>query len=164
MPSGNAAYCPACEHLLRDRDVVKRVGRHMDGLDPTFRCRVCEGEVTHPSRAPAGTETYDSGHTRSRDGSRPADVGESDRAVVVDGTPPLDVEEVRPGDRITVHYDAPARGVSQTAVGAVTGRTGAGHLAFETDTLRERRLDPGDGTVSSPEERLGTATRVRITR
>jgi len=166
MPSRNgaAAYCPACDHLLRDRDVVKRVGRHMDGIDPTFNCRVCDTEVTHPSRAPAGTETYESGTTGSRDGSGTADFSAGARTVIADGTPPITVEGVRAGDRITVHYDAPARPAPQTAVGTVTGRTGPGRLAFETDTRRERHIDPTTGVVSTPEDHLGRATRVRITR
>jgi len=96
MPSRNgaAAYCPACDHLLRDRDVVKRVGRHMDGIDPTFNCRVCDTEVTHPSRAPAGTETYESGTTGSRDGSGTADFSAGARTVIADGTPPINIEGV----------------------------------------------------------------------
>lgn len=167
--SGAAAYCPDCEHRLRDADVVKIIGRHMDGVDPTFRCPACDGEVTHPSRAPDDAETYDSGrddprHDRSERGSTAFDDGGA--TTVVDGVPPLDVRDVRPGDRITVHYDAPARAARQTAAGTVTDVEDA--VAFETDTRRSRRLDPATGVLSevdgTPGTEIGRATRVLVTR
>ena len=162
-----AAYCPACEHLLVDRDVVKIIGRHMDGVDPTFRCPVCDGEVTHPSRAPADADTYDSGRSRSDPASGSAGFEGADTTTVVDAVPPLDVGEVRTGDRITVHYDAPGRAARQTAAGNVTGV--GDDIAFETDTRRLRRLDPVTGMLSEAAEAstggdIGRATRVRITR
>jgi hypothetical protein len=157
-----AAYCPACEHRLRDADVVKIIGRHMDGVDPTFRCPVCDGEVTHPSRAPEGADLYDSGWSRTPHDPAGAGFEAAGATTVVDGVPPLDVRDVRAGDRITVHYDAPGRAARQTAAGTVDA-TG-GELAFETDTLRARRLDPATGVLSGPDGDIGRAMRVRITR
>jgi hypothetical protein len=160
-----AAYCPACEHLLADRDVVKIIGRHMDGIDPTFRCPVCDGEVTHPSRAPADADTYDSG--RSAPDAADSAFEDADATTIVDAVPPLDVGDVRAGDRITVHYDAPERAARQTAAGTVTGVDDG--VGFETDTRRSRRLDPAtgalsdvDGTIGDTE--IGRATRVLVTR
>jgi hypothetical protein len=169
-PAGSpnaAAYCPACEHLLSDRDVVKIIGRHMDGVDPTFKCPACDGEVTHPSRAPAGADTYDSGRSRSDPASGSDGFEGADATTVVDAVPPLDVAEVRAGDRITVHYDAPGRAARQTDAGTVTG-TGDG-IVFETDTRRSRRLDPVTGVLSeaggaSGCTDIGRATRVLVTR
>jgi len=162
-PAGSAdaaAYCPACEHLLADRDVVKIIGRHMDGIDPTFRCPVCDGEVAHPSRAPPEADTYDSG--LDAPGAATGGFDARKPTVVVDGVPPLDVRDVRAGDRITVHYDAPGRAARQTAAGTVDA-TG-GELRFETDTRRRRRLDPATGMLAGDEGDLGRATRVRVTR
>ena len=164
---GAAAYCPACEHLLTDRDVVKIIGRHMDGIDPTFRCPVCDGEVSHPSRAPGDADTYDSGRSRSDPESGSTGFGEADTTTVVDGVPPLDVTDVQAGDRITVHYDAPGWTARQTAVGTITSvRHG---IDFEPDTRRSRSLDPVTGVLSAVEEAgrgadLGRAMRVLVTR
>jgi hypothetical protein len=162
-----AAYCSACEHLLSDRDVVKIIGRHMDGVDPTFKCPACDGEVSHPSRAPAGADTYDSGRSRSAPASGSDGFGDGNVTAVVDGVPPLDTGEARAGDRITVHYDAPGRAARQTDAGTVTG-TGDG-IAFETDTRRSRRLDPVTGVLSEADGAsgctdIGRATRVLVTR
>jgi hypothetical protein len=162
-----AAYCPACEHLLADRDVVKIIGRHMDGVDPTFKCPVCDGEVTHPSRAPAGADTYDSGRSRSDPASGSAGFASGDATTVVDAVPPLDVGDVKMGDRITVHYDAPGRAARQTDAGNVTGVENG--VAFETDTRRSRRLDPVTGMLSETDgasggDDIGRATRVLVTR
>ena len=159
-----AAYCPACEHLLADRDVVKIIGRHMDGVDPTFKCPACDGEVTHPSRAPAGADTYDSGRSRSAPASGSAGFDDGNATTVVDGVPPLDIGEARAGDRITVHYDAPGRTARQTDAGTVKNG-----IAFETDTRRSRYLDPVTGVLSEADETaggddIGRATRVLVTR
>ncbi|MFB6227106.1 MAG: hypothetical protein ABEH88_00710 [Halobacteriales archaeon] len=169
MPSDDAspaAYCPACEHLLADRDVVKIIGRHMDGVDPTFKCPACDGEVAHPSRAPADADTYDSGRSRSDPASGSDGFERADMTTVVDAVPPLDVGEVRVGDRITVHYDEPGRTARQTDAGTVTGVENG--IVFETDTRRSRRLDPVTGVLSEADEigggDIGRAMRVRITR
>jgi hypothetical protein len=161
-----AAYCPACEHLLSDRDVVKIIGRHMDGVDPTFKCPACDGEVSHPSRAPAGADTYDSGRSRSAPASGSDGFGDGNRTTVVDGVPPLDTSEAQAGDRITVHYDEPGRTARQTDAGTVTGVKNG--IAFETDTRRSRHLDPATGVLSAADEiggdDIGRATRVLVTR
>ena len=145
--------------------MVKIIGRHMDGIDPTFRCPACDGEVSHPTRAPADAGTYDSGRDEPRDhrsegGSTPFDDGGA--TTVVDGVPPLDVRDVRAGDRITVHYDAPGRTARQTAAGTVEAT--ARRIEFETDTRRDRRLDPSTGVLSDADGTLGRATRVLVTR
>lgn len=89
-----------------------------------------------------------------------------DATTIVDAVPPLDVDEVGVGDRITVHYDAPGRAARQTDVGTVTGVEDG--IGFETDTRRSRRLDPVTGVLSEVDEvgggDIGRATRVRITR
>ena len=167
-PTGSAnaaAYCPACEHLLADRDVVKIIGRHMDGVDPTFTCPACDGEVTPPSRAPMNAEVYDSGRSRSDPAPESAGFDDIDTTTVVDAVPPLDVAEVGVGDRITVHYDAPGRAARQTDAGTVTGVENG--IAFETDTRRDRHLDPATGVLSKADETgtdIGRATRVLVTR
>ncbi len=167
-PAGSvnaAAYCPTCDHLLADRDVVKIIGRHMDGVDPTFRCPACDGEVTHPSRAPVDADTYDSGRSRSDPASGTTGFDDIDTTTVLEGVPPLDVADVGVGDRITVHYDAPGRAARQTDAGTVTGVENG--IVFKTDTRRDRRLDPTTGVLSEADETgtdLGRATRVLVTR
>jgi hypothetical protein len=171
MSPSLAGYCPACEHLLADGDVVKIVGRHMDGVDPSFRCPDCDGEITHPSRAPESAAVYESTTPDTREsehttaGNSRDDSGYDDATTtVVDAVPPLDVTAVRAGDRITVHYDAPGRAALQTAAGTVTDPDTPGGVAFETDTRRVRRLDPATGMLSTPDDRLGVASKVRVSR
>lgn len=167
--------------------MVKIVGRHMDGVDPSFRCPACDGEITHPSRAPDGAAVYESTtpdtreaeHTTAgkpdadpggdRGGDPPAERGDAPgyggaTTTIVDGVPPLDATAIRADDRITVHYDAPGRAALQTAAGTVTDPDAAEGVAFETDTRRVRRLDPATGVLATPEGRLGIASRVQVTR
>jgi hypothetical protein len=167
----SAAFCPTCGHLLANDDVVKIVGRHMDGVDPTFRCPVCDGEITHPSRAPEEAEVHESeapgrdepGHVAHGRSGVNANSDHKSRTIV-DGGPPIDLTRVRKRDRITVHYDAPGRTALQTASGTVVDPDGTPGVAFETDTRRRYRLVAGTGVLSESEERLGIASKVRVTR
>lgn len=166
-----AAFCPTCGHLLANPDVVQIVGRHMDGVDPSFRCPVCDGEITHPSRAPEEAEVYES-ETPGRDepghatpDRSPVHAGfDHESRTIVDGNPPIDLTRVRKRDRITVHYDAPGRTALQTARGTVIDPDGASGVAFETDTRRRYHLVARTGVLSESGDRIGITSRVRVTR
>lgn len=181
-----AGYCPDCEHLLDNDDVVRIVGRHMDGLDPTFRCPACDGDLAHPSRAPDSATFYASasGHAQGSPGSTTPEDPERTRAlgdagsplepggitVVAEQRPPLRLEEVREGDRITVHFDRPGMAALQTKAGDVTGvrRSPAGtptYVRFETDTLRRCSIDVGPGaSLTEGGTELGRIVEVVVTR
>lgn len=185
-----AGYCPECEHLLDGDDVVRIVGRHMDGLEPAFRCPACDADLAHPSRAPADAPRYKSRSGRAQGSPGSAGAGESRRTaragrdaaggdgpfensgatVVAEQRPPLRLDGVREGDRITVHFDRPGMDALQTKAGDVTAvrRSTAGTptlVRFETDTRRRCSIDVGpDATLSEAGDQLGPVVEAVVTR
>jgi len=181
-----AGYCPDCEHLLDNGDVVRIVGRHMDGMDPTFRCPVCDADLAHPSRAPDSATFYasasgnaqgspgstspgDPRRTRARgNAGRPLESGST--TVVAEQRPPLRLDGICEGDRITVHFDRPGMEALQTKAGDITAvrRSPADTptlVRFETDTRRRCSIDVGrEASLTEGGTRLGRIVEVVVTR
>jgi len=90
--------------------------------------------------------------------------------VVAEQRPPLRLDGIREGDRVTVHFDRPGMAALQTKAGDVTGvrRSSAGtptYVRFETDTLRRCSIDVGpDASLTEGGTRLGRIVEVVVTR